>query len=570
MHKILTLDNLYQFFVEQNKSVNFSSKENGNPIVVSMPANFEISENDMPGMLKLKLKVCHIDTNRNGSHISKENMEKAMPTLKYRPILAYIHQLDDGTYDFYAHNMEIVEDENGEEKINYIEKQVGCFTTDEPYLEYDKDNDKTYVNAYAVIPEEYTEAANIIRRKNGTKVSCELVIDELSYNAKEKYLDLTSFYFGGCTLLGCDENGNEIGEGMLGSRADIADFCHKKPVFDYQEKLVEMLDKLNNTLSNFNKNNTEEGVREEMNHFEELLEKYGFAVDELDFDYENMSDEELDSAFEDFKCRKKKCEEEDSDVDGSEEGNSEESGSEEGTSEEGSSEEENPKDSNDDEEEPEDGADTGDESKKNSENFVKNFKVEISHEDIRYALYNLIAEYEESDNEWYGIYAVYDDYFVMQGWCNGKFYKQGYSIDGENVSLDGERTELFQMLLTESEKLAVDKLRGDYAELEAKYNELKTFKDNYDAAEIKAKKDSIFADEAYNDIRESDDFKSLMNDAEKYSVEEIQNKCDLLFAANEKKVKFAANKNRPHSISFNFSKKEDKKASAYGNLFKND
>lgn len=561
MHKILTLDNLYQFFVEQNKSVNFSSKENGNPIVVSMPANFEISENDMPGMLKLKLKVCHIDTNRNGSHISKENMEKAMPTLKYRPILAYIHQLDDGTYDFYAHNMEIVEDENGEEKINYIEKQVGCFTTDEPYLEYDKDNDKTYVNAYAVIPEEYTEAANIIRRKNGTKVSCELVIDELSYNAKEKYLDLTSFYFGGCTLLGCDENGNEIGEGMLGSRADIADFCRKKPVFDYQEKLVEMLDKLNNTLSNFNKNNTEEGVREEMSHFDELLEKYGFTVEELDFDYENMSDEELDIAFEDFKCRKKKCEEEEKDVD-SEDFKCRKKKCDDEDSDGDDSEEE------DDNDEEDDAGD--DESKKNSENFVKNFKVEISHEDIRYALYNLIAEYEESDNEWYGIYAVYDDYFVMQGWFNGKFYKQGYSVDGENVSLDGERTELFQMLLTESEKLAVDKLRGDYAELEAKYNELKTFKDNYDAAEIKAKKDSIFADEAYNDIRESDDFKSLMNDAEKYSVEEIQNKCDLLFAANEKKIKFAANKNKPHSISFNFSKKEDKKTSAYGNLFKND
>ena len=561
MHKILTLDNLYQFFVEQNKSVNFSSKENGNPIVVSMPANFEISENDMPGMLKLKLKVCHIDTNRNGSHISKENMEKAMPTLKYRPILAYIHQLDDGTYDFYAHNMEIVEDENGEEKINYIEKQVGCFTTDDPYLEYDKDNDKTYVNAYAVIPEEYTEAANIIRRKNGTKVSCELVIDELSYNAKEKYLDLTSFYFGGCTLLGCDENGNEIGEGMLGSRADIADFCHKKPVFDYQEKLVEMLDRLNNTLSNFNKNNTEEGVREEMSHFDELLEKYGFTVEELDFDYENMSDEELDIAFEDFKCRKKKYEEEEQDAD-SEDFKCRKKKCDDEDSEGDDSEEE------DDNDEEDDAGD--DESKKNSENFVKNFKVEISHEDIRYALYNLIAEYEESDNEWYGIYAVYDDYFVMQGWCNGKFYKQGYSIDGENVSLDGERTELFQMLLTESEKLAVDKLRGDYAELEAKYNELKTFKDNYDAAEIKAKKDSIFADEAYNDIRESDDFKSLMNDAEKYSVEEIQNKCDLLFASNEKKIKFAANKNKSHSISFNFSKKEDKKTSAYGNLFKND
>lgn len=575
MHKILTLDNLYQFFVKQNKSVNFSSKEKGNPIVVSTPANFEISDNDMPGMLKLKFKVCHTETNRNGSHISEQNMKTAMPTLKYRPVLAYIHQLSDGTYDFYAHNMEIEEDENGEEKINYIEKQVGCFTADDPYLEYDEEKDKTYVNAYAVIPEEYTEAANIIRRKNGTKVSCELVIDELSYNAKEKYLDLTSFYFGGCTLLGCDENGNEIGEGMLGARADITDFCHEKPVFNYQEKLVEILGRLDNTLSNFNKNNTKEGVRKEMNHFEELLEKYGFTAEELDFDYANMPDDELDVAFEEFKNKKYAD-------DGGDAGSDTGDGIEtdpgasdgEGT---GSTDTEptdqqpaDPEPTEDEDSEDGDDSSDDDEPKKKFDNFVKTFKIEISHEDIRYALYNLLGEYEENDNEWYGIYSVYDDYFVMQGWCSGKFYKQGYSIDGDNVSLDGERTELFQMLLTESEKIAVDKLRDNYAELEEKYNELKTFKDNYDTAEIKAKKDEIFANEVYDGIRESDEFKTLVNDAEKYSVEEIQDRCDLLFAANEKKIKFAAKDKKSHSISFNFNKKEDKKVSAYGNLFKND
>lgn len=570
MHKILTLDNLYQFFVEQNKSVNFSSKEKGNPIVVSTPANFEVSDNDMPGMLKLKFKVCHTETNRNGSHISEQNMKAAMPTLKYRPVLAYIHQLSDGTYDFYAHNMEIEEDENGEEKINYIEKQVGCFTADDPYLEYDEEKDKTYVNAYAVIPEEYTEASNIIRRKNGTKVSCELVIDELSYNAKEKYLDLTSFYFGGCTLLGCDENGNEIGEGMLGARADITDFCHEKPVFNYQEKLVEILGRLDNTLSNFNKNNTKEGVRKEMNHFEELLEKYGFSESELDFDYANMSNEELDAAFEEFKNKKYADDEGDA---GSDTGDGSET--DPGTSEgEGTDSTDpqptDPEPTEDEDSEDEDDSSDDDESKKKFDNFVKTFKIEISHEDIRYALYNLLGEYEENDNDWYGIYSVYDDYFIMQGWCSGKFYKQGYSIDGDNVSLEGERTELFQMLLTESEKMAVDKLRDNYAELEAKYNELKTFKDNYDTAEIRAKKDEIFANEVYDGIRESDEFKTLVNDAEKYSVEEIQDKCDLLFAANEKKIKFAAKDKKSHSISFNFNKKEDKKTSAYGNLFKND
>lgn len=575
MHKILTLDNLYQFFVEQNKSVNFSSKEKGNPIVVSTPANFEVSDNDMPGMLKLKFKACHTETNRNGSHISEQNMKTAMPTLKYRPVLAYIHQLSDGTYDFYAHNMEIEEDENGEEKINYIEKQVGCFTADDPYLEYDEEKDKTYVNAYAVIPEEYTEAANIIRRKNGTKVSCELVIDELSYNAKEKYLDLTSFYFGGCTLLGCDENGNEIGEGMLGARADITDFCHEKPVFNYQEKLVEILGRLDNTLSNFNKNNTKEGVRKEMNHFEELLEKYGFTAEELDFDYANMSNEELDVAFEEFKNKKYADDEggagsDASDGSETDPGTSEGEGTDPTDAEPTDPQPTDPEPTEDEDSENGDDSSDDDESKKKFDNFVKTFKIEISHEDIKYALYNLLGEYEENDNEWYGIYSVYDDYFVMQGWCSGKFYKQGYSIDGDNVSLDGERTELFQMLLTESEKIAVDKLRDNYAELEAKYNELKTFKDNYDTAEIKAKKDEIFANEVYDGIRESDEFKTLVNDAEKYSIKEIQDKCDLLFAANEKKIKFAAKDKKSHSISFNFNKKEDKKTSAYGNLFKND
>lgn len=569
MHKILTLDNLYQFFVKQNKSVNFSSKEKGNPIVVSTPANFEISDNDMPGMLKLKFKVCHTETNRNGSHISKENMETAMPTLKYRPVLAYIHQLDDGTYDFYAHNMSIEEDENGDEKIVYEEKQVGCFTADSPWLEYDEEMDKTYVMAYAVIPEEYTEAANIIRRKNGSRVSCELVIDELSYNAKEKYLDLTSFYFGGCTLLGCDENGNEIGEGMLGARADITDFCHEKPVFNYQEKLVEILGRLDNTLSNFNKNNTKEGVRKEMNHFEELLEKYGFTAEELDFDYANMSNEELDVAFEEFKNKKYADDEGDTGSD-TDDGSETDPGTSEGEGTDTTDPQPtDPEPTEDDDSEDEDDSSDDDESKKKFDNFVKTFKIEISHEDIRYALYNLLGEYEENDNEWYGIYSVYDDYFIMQGWCSGRFYKQGYSIDGDNVSLDGERTELFQMLLTESEKMAVDKLRDNYAELEAKYNELKTFKDNYDTAEIKAKKDEIFANEVYDGIRESDEFKTLVNDAEKYSVEEIQDKCDLLFAANEKKIKFAAKDKKSHSISFNFNKKEDKKVSAYGNLFKN-
>ena len=532
--KIMTLDSLYKFFVEQNKSLNFSSKESGTPIVVTTNGLFaESKSDDMPGMLKLKLKNCHIDTNRNGSHISKENMEKAMPTLKYRPILAYIHELSDGTKDFYAHNIQLEEDDNGDSQVVYLEKQVGCFTADDPWLEYDEKMDKTYVMAYAVIPEEYTEAADIIRRKSGTKVSTELVINELSYNAKEKYLDLIDFYFGGTTLLGSDEEGNEIGEGMLGARADIEDFCHKEPVFTYQDKLIETLEKLNVTLEGFNKQNQKEGGDEEMDNFEnEVVEEVvETEVEETVVEVNEVEETVVETN-----------EVEETEV--VEETETEETS----TSEDG-------------EEVPEEFEETPVEEK-----FTKTFAIELSHDDIRCALYNLIAQYEEEDNEWYGIRSVYDNYFIMQGWCNGKLYKLGYTVDGENVSLDGDRQEVFELIVTESEKIAIEKMRENY-------DSLVKYKEDTEAAQLQAQKDAVFADEKYKDVVNTKAFQKLVENSKDYSVAECTQKADeILDDFSSFAVNFAVTEEtqKPKALGLNFNAKPSKKKSAYGGLFEKD
>ena len=572
--QILTLDMLYQFFVNKNETVNFNIKDSGKPIVVRTDGFFEAEEDDMPGMLKLKLKVCHTEVNRNGSNISKENMEKAMPTLKYRPILAYIHELPDGTKDFYAHNMEIVENEDGDAEIVYIEKQVGCFTADKPWLEYDEDMDKTYVMAYAVIPEDYTEAADIIRRKNGTKVSCELVINELSYNAKEKYLDLTDFYFGGTTLLGCDENGKEIGEGMLGARADISDFCYKEPVFTYQDKMIEVLEKLNTTLSNFNNSKNDQKGGSAMNKFEELLAQYGIVAEDVTFEVEGLSDEELEAKFKETFDEESGDEAEGSVNDGGDgDGESDDDGDNDDTDDD---------DDNDDNDTSSEGdsvavvnsnEDSSFESRKSyatddSGNVTITF--EISHEDIRGALNSLICVYDEEDNDWYWVTNVYNDYFIFENWFGDKLYKQSYTVDGDNVALSGDRQEMFKMILSESEKLAIEKMREDYSALEIKYNELKAFKENYEADRLKAEKEAILESAEYSEIKESDEFKTLVTDAEKYSVEELKVKADLLFAASMKK-KFAVEteKVEKHSVGMNFNTEPDKKKQAYAGLFDN-
>ena len=522
--KIMTLDSLYKFFVEQNKSFNFNSQESGTPIVVTTNGLFaESKSDDMPGMLKLKLKNCHIDTNRNGSHISKKNMEKAMPTLKYRPILAYIHELPDGTKDFYAHNIQLEEDENGDSQVVYLERQVGCFTADDPWLEYDKDMDKTYVMAYAVIPEEYTETADIIRRKNGTKVSTELVINELSYNAKEKYLDLIDFYFGGTTLLGSDEDGNEIGEGMLGARGDITDFCHKEPVLTYQDKLIETLEKLDITLEGFNKQNQEEGGDGEMDHFEnEVVEEVvETEVEETVVETNEVEETEV-----------------------VEETETEETSASEDGDEVQEEFEETPVE----------------------EKFTKTFTIELSHDDIRYALYNLISQYDEEDNEYYGIRAVYDNYFIMHGWCNNKLYKVGYSVDGENVSLEGERQEVFELIVTESEKIAIEKMRENY-------DSLVKYKEDAEAAALQAQKDAVFADEKYKDVINTKAFQKLISNSKDYSVEECGQKADeILDDFSSFAVNFSATEEvtKSNTLGLNFNAKPSKKKSAYGGLFEKD
>ena len=535
--KIMTIDSLYKFFVEQNKSFNFNSKESGTPIIVTTNGTFAESKSDeMPGMLKLKLKNCHIDTNRNGSHISKENMEKAMPTLKYRPILAYIHELPDGTKDFYAHNIQIEEDENGDSQVVYLEKQVGCFTADDPWLEYDEDMDKTYVMAYAVIPEEYTETADIIRRKNGTKVSTELVINELSYNAKEKYLDLIDFYFGGTTLLGSDEEGNEIGEGMLGARGDIADFCHKEPVITYQDKLIETLEKLNVTLEGFNKN-SKEGGDEEMDNIEEVV------VEEV---IETMAEETVveETVVEESTAEEVVIAEEETVVEETEV-------EETSTSEDGDSE---------DPVEEEQEEVVVDEVEEKFE-----IKFELSHDDIRTALYQLLNAYSEDGYSYAWIIEVYDNKFIYEDWTDEgyKFFRQSYAKDGDSVEFNGDRVEVFNEWLSKDEKSALDALKSSY-------EELKSFKDSYDAAEIQAQKDEIFAKKSYAKLAGVEAFEELKKNAVNFSVEEVIEKAKIIYADFMEQNEVPEVEEKPAKvIGFNFNKKETKK-SPYGNLFNKD
>jgi hypothetical protein len=552
--KILTEDDLLKFCQEQ-KFAKFSSKDTGYRLALKVPTTFEVDytvDENHRGMMRLKFRIFHTGLNRNKSYVSKEAAEKAMNTIADRPVLAAIHQLADGTWDFEGHEMEIVKDEKGNEELRYIESQVGSFSSEPAFWEHDDNLDKDYVCAYAYISEEYTKACEIIRAKQGSKNSCELFIDELSYNAKEKYLELDDFYVNASTLLGSHDDGTEIQEGMEGSRADIADFSvnNNSVKFDKDEKMIELLENLNKTLSNFNKEQTpvqtqskEGGTNNKMTKFEELLAKYGKTVEDVTFDYTEMSDEELEAKFAEM------FDDDNSDGDNSDNGESgEPSNDGEGASDP-----------------------DGNEGGNISKNELFNKLFEISFDEIRYALNNLCSVYR-NDSEWCYVSQVYENYFIMEDWDSDKYYKQSYEKDGDNISLSGERIEMFAMLLTESEKLSIEDMRSNYAAL-------KEFKETTEKNELHAQKEAIINADNYSVLTEKDsegnyvnaDFAELVKTIDNYSVEDFETKIKVMHSdymsahANFSSVDTKKNTNSVKILTN--MKKKSKPKKNYGNLF---
>lgn len=563
--RLLYIEDLYDFYSNKYKrSTKFSAEKTGEPLVVQVHGriNFDESDKNKDGLLPVHLQSCHTDLNVNGSNIESSVMEAALPSFSNRPILGYIHKVTtdekpEGQWEFYSHNMH--EDENGD--VVYDEYPIGIIPEScNAQLVYDEEKKKTYCEVDGYIFEEYSKAAEILQREEECSVSVELSIRELSYDAKQKFLNIEDFWFSGVTILGKTPQGNEVKPGMTGSNIKLADFSSKNNSLfeDYESKMVELQARIENLeTACFNKEQNssvrtlskEGGNKESMTKFEELLAKYNKTVEDVTFDYSELSDEELEAKFAEVFG-------EDNNTDGDNSGDN--------TANEPSNDNEGDGENTTEPEGTTDGDNEGE--GQNFENMTKTF--EISHDDIRYALYNLLSSYEDADNEWYYITGVYDSYFVYESWDGGKIYGQKYTKENDNVSFDGERYNLHKEYLTDSEYTEIQDMRSNYSSV---VEELNTYK----SAEVFADKMTVFDDEAYSEYLDTDEFKALMSEdsVNKYSKEELSEKADATLGKLVKKNKtfsFAGEtpqKKHVSRVAFNAEKETEDTYRPYGDLF---
>lgn len=555
--RILTVDDLYKCCVE-NDILHFSAEDSNKRLVVSTQGYFEAEEDDeiqeTEGLMGLKVKIFHTGKNRNKSFISKENIEKYMSSIKNRPLLAYIHQLPDGSYDFKQHDRRTVVNADGEEEIEYLESPIGHFTNDEPWLEEDKKKkDRYYVLGKAVVYEEYTKACEILKNKNGSDCSVELEIQDFSFDAKSKTLNIESFFIKGVTLLGSKVNVKtgkveKVLPGMEGANVTLEDF-------------------MSNTSSDgCFENNEQKGGNEDMNKFEELLAKYNKTAEDIDFDYADMSDEELENKFAELfedagaeEGAEDTVESTEEPAEGTQESTTETTGSTEG-------------------QEPAEEVVVDDEEGKKSEkkksvlsvNELENgdlqVSFELSHDAKRGKIYKALNKIESDPDfaGWVDLVTVYDNYFIARIYTRNddELFGQKYEFDtNDNLILVDEPYQVHAEFLTNDEYTALNEIRSNYSAI---VSELETYKLN-EARQLK--EDVLIKDETFSQYLDEEEFKELKASMDKYSLDEFKDKADSAYGKVIKRL--GAPKNASFSMSrhqmFNF---ENKTESPYGDLFK--
>lgn len=517
--------------------------------IISTPSLFSLDENfSDERFCKVRIAAMHSGINRNNSRFSTECIKNAKSTFSNIPILADIIEYEDENgnkvLDYSGHSMHIEEDamDNSKDRIVYDEKVVGVIPeTNNFEIIKDEETGNDYAYVDALLYRDYGNyCVDILESRGGkTDVSMEISCDDISYSSKDKCLDVGKMTACACTLLG-----DSVTPGMAKAHAEVFSSNSENISSQLIQIMQELKESLDNYTKAFNAEKSKEGGKT-MTKFEELLEKYGKTVEEIEFEYENLSDEELEVAFANAFA---------------------ESENSEGDNDEVPASDENSKNYQEDESSEGDESSENDEPKEDSVEFTvthngesKTFSVSLN--DKLAAMYNLISEtYSELDNEWYDI-NMYDEekYVEMYGYFTGRNYRQSYKVKNDNYTLIGDRVEVYKKYMTQDEINTLESLKANYAELEQ-------YKASKEAEEAHAERMSVLTD--YSTIEATDEFKALVENIDSYSVEEISEKADAIVGKYARQgMQFSFEEKKSTAKKIGIINKEPKNPKSYAGLF---
>lgn len=464
----------------------------------------EVNESFDKGLMR----ICYHGNNRNMSRIRKSVIEQYIDRLAYVPVVANYEINSDSIG---SHDSKYIEDKDGKLKHYNITMPLGLVPENfKWYWEDVTESDGTvheYLCCEVLLWKRQPVYEHVIN-KGVTDQSMELDVHDGSFE-DDGYYDIRDFTFTALCLL-------ESAEPCFES-ASLHVYSTKESFkADCDEMYKEFKALFTNQSSDGNL--PSEGVDIETNQeggnyeltLNELMEKYNVKKEDISFETDGLDAEQLETAF------KEAFDNDDSDNDDS------------------------------------DNDDSAD------DQYALNSQ-------IREELYEAISAEKVSDD--YGSYSKYwmmdydtdaSEVYALDS-SDYKLYGFTYSTSGDSVKVDfdSKKKKKYSIVdfvdgdaefsLEEFVKPIVDyTINKCKSETETEFNKkfdgitveeinrLQEFEKDSISKETKEAKKAIFDTEAYEKIKETDDFKKLIEDMDKFSVEEIEVKCDGLLAAHVK------------------------------------
>jgi len=463
------------------------------------------------------LRIAYTGLNRNKSYISKETFEKCIRTMYNCPLVCNYDREND---TLGGHDVEVVRDANGELRMVNATTPVGCIPESANYWweTVEEENGETHEYLYAdVLLWKRQEAYRKIKSDGITAHSMEITVK--SGELDDDVFYIKDFEFTAFTLIGvtpCFESSAL----QVFEKQEL-----KQQIFEMMQELKDSLHtidatQVDNDIHPQNKNDySTEGGEEVLDEKLELLAQYGIDKDNIDFEIEGMTVEELKEKFEAM------------------------TNSEPATDEanaEGSAEEE-------------------------SFELVSNILDEVMRmlgeakiqrewgETCRYCYVDCDLELNEvycwDKNDW----MLYGFKFETNGDSVTIDYdsrmRKKYAIvdfdDGEQPSPFASTFELLEAKVRENAEFA-DKYRNasdTIASMETELGELRQFKADTETANAESEREKVFAN--FEDLVGVEAFERLKENASQYDKEALEEKCYAIRGRNGVPTKFGLESGAP-------------------------
>ena len=506
---------------------------------ISLLSNLKFSsfEKLNENFLKAKCYVLSLGKNANKSHFSKENVDRAYPSLAYAPVIGHLMVDDNGVYHLGGHDYHL--------DMNDLKLKSQCVPfgvavpSETPVYEdvtEENGNVSTYLTCEVILwIGRYPELADAFYSDSVfTNQSMEIFYSNSApLKDDPTYTDIIDFSFDAlCMLQKSDDDKFNVTPCF--PSASIVPITYSIDKNEFSSLMGELKEELS---LYFSKNNSDEkGGKVNLDEKLEILQKFNKTIEDLDFSIDDMSVEDLSAKMEELFGEKE------------------------------------PK--------------------------AEPIAFSATYKEKRQALQNALdpiivkdAEGNYVEETYFYIEDFSDEYVFVEKdhWTANdydcKYGRFAYTFDEatRTATISSEFEEMVKVWLTLDEKAKVDEERANYetkysdlekefsdykAEhsfLDSEFNVLKEYKENKEVEERKCAEDALFAD--YEEtIGETEEFKSLKEKASEFSLDALKKEC-LCIVGMYSMTNKTKETNKPDSLKFSLEP-EVSEDEPYGGLMK--